>query len=217
MDLVGPLPRNKRGNHFVLTIVDCATCYPEALALPSTEASRIARSWLLCSHVWEFWRRYWATNFMSDLLKELYQLLHIQWIHTTPHYSQTDGLVERFNSTLKSEQWAERLQRVPAITALCISWSPPKNPQASLPLSCSMERRVRGPLDVLRESWTGESNDQETAVVQVVEMREKLKEVMDLVQVNMERAQERQKQLHDRGTRPCSFAAGEQVLVHLPN
>lgn len=38
-----------------------------------------------------------------------------------------------------------------------------------------MERRVRGPLDVLRESWTGESNDQETAVVQVVEMREKLK------------------------------------------
>lgn len=47
--------------------------------------------------------------------------------------------------------------------------------------------------DVLRESWTGDSNDQGTAVAQVVEMREKLKEMMSLVQVNMQRAQERQK------------------------
>ena len=78
-------------------------------------------------------------------------------------------------------------------------------------------RKVQGPLDVLRKSWTDESKDQGTAVAKVVEMREKLKEMMGLVQVNMERAQERQKRLYDRGTQPHNFAAGEQVLVLLPN
>ena len=43
MDLVESLPRSRMGNQLVLTIVDYATRYPEVLALPSTEASRIAR------------------------------------------------------------------------------------------------------------------------------------------------------------------------------
>ena len=43
MDIVGPLPQSKSGNRFILTIVDYATRYPEAIALPSTEASRIAK------------------------------------------------------------------------------------------------------------------------------------------------------------------------------
>ena len=49
MDLIGPLPRSKRGNKYILTIVDYATRvrYLEAVALPSTEVSRIARELLL--------------------------------------------------------------------------------------------------------------------------------------------------------------------------
>ena len=43
MDLVGPLPRTRRGNRFILTIVDYATQHPEAIELPSTEAKRMAR------------------------------------------------------------------------------------------------------------------------------------------------------------------------------
>ena len=43
-----------------------------------------------------------GTNFMSKLLKELYNLLCINRIRTSPYHPQTDGLVERFNKTLKS-------------------------------------------------------------------------------------------------------------------
>ncbi len=43
-----------------------------------------------------------GTNFTSQLLTELYSMLHVRPIRTTPYHPQTDGLVERFNQTLKS-------------------------------------------------------------------------------------------------------------------
>ena len=46
MDLIGPFPRSIRGNKFILIIVDYAIHYPEAVALPSIEATRIAKELL---------------------------------------------------------------------------------------------------------------------------------------------------------------------------
>ena len=43
-----------------------------------------------------------GTDFMSQLLKELCNLLHINQIQTSPYHPQTNGLVERFNKTLKA-------------------------------------------------------------------------------------------------------------------
>jgi len=104
MDVVGPLPRTQRGNRFILTICDYATHYPEAIPLPSVEATRVARELVnLFSHVGvpDEILTDQGTNFMSTLLDEIYQLLHIKKIRTTPYHPQTDGLVERFNGTLK--------------------------------------------------------------------------------------------------------------------
>jgi len=39
---------------------------------------------------------------VSQLLAEVYHLLHIKPIRTSPYHPQTDVLVERFNQTLKS-------------------------------------------------------------------------------------------------------------------
>lgn len=35
-------------------------------------------------------------------MREVYRLVHIKPIKTMPYYPQTDGLVERFNGTLKA-------------------------------------------------------------------------------------------------------------------
>ena len=87
-----------------MTICDYATRYPEAIAMPSTEAPRVAKELVnLFSHVGipDEILTDQGTNFMSTLLEEMYQLLHIKKIRTTPYHPQTDGLVERFSGTLK--------------------------------------------------------------------------------------------------------------------
>ena len=43
MDVVGPLPRSWSGNKYILIIYDYARKYQEAIALPSTKSSQIAK------------------------------------------------------------------------------------------------------------------------------------------------------------------------------
>ena len=96
MDVVGPLPKSKSGNWFILTICDYATCYPEAVPLPSTEAERVAKELIkLFSRVGipDEILTDQGSNFMPSLLQETYSLLQIRRIHTSPSHPQTDGFV----------------------------------------------------------------------------------------------------------------------------
>ncbi len=43
-----------------------------------------------------------GTAFMSRTIRELYELLGIKSVRTSVYHPQTDGLVERFNRTLKT-------------------------------------------------------------------------------------------------------------------
>ena len=105
VDIIGPLPRSRSGKRYVLAICDYATRYPEAIPLHSTDASHIAEALIgVFSRMGipgEILTDQ-GSNFTSQLLTELYQMLHAHPIRTTPYHPQTDGLVERFNQTLKS-------------------------------------------------------------------------------------------------------------------
>ena len=78
---------------------------PEAFALKSVDAENVAEALMTM-----FWRvgvpkeilTDQGTNFTSKLLAELYRLLQVKDVRTSPYHPQTDGLVERFNRTLKN-------------------------------------------------------------------------------------------------------------------
>ena len=104
MDIVGPLPKTARGHRYILVICDYATRYPEAMPLKRFTAPAVAEQLM------ELFSRHGVpkeiltdqgTNFMSQLLQELYKMLGVKPVRTTPYHPQTDGLVERFNQTLK--------------------------------------------------------------------------------------------------------------------
>ena len=105
MDIVGPLPRSRTGNRYILVLCDYATRYPEAIPLRTIDAEHIAEQLIgvfARVGVPQEILTDQGSNFTSQLLAELYRLLHVQSIRTSPYHPQTDGLVERFNQTLKS-------------------------------------------------------------------------------------------------------------------
>ncbi|XP_037801937.1 uncharacterized protein LOC119596678 [Penaeus monodon] len=105
VDLVGPLePRSSNGSRYILTAVDYATRYPEAVALPNIDTPTVAEALVTIFSRVGVPREILSdrgTQFTSDVMKEVYRLLSIQSLTTTPYHAMCNGLVEKFNGTLK--------------------------------------------------------------------------------------------------------------------
>ena len=224
MDIVGPLPRSRSGNHYVLVICDYATRYPEAIPLKSIDAAHVAEEIIKVFArvgVPEEILTDQGSNFTSQLLAELYRLLHIHPIRTSPYHPQTDGLVERFNQTLKSmlrkaatnegKDWDK------LVPYLLFTYR--EVPQASTgfsPFELLYGRDVHGPLDILKESWEASKKSNESVVSYVLSTQEKLRKMTEIVQENLSKAQGKQKMWYDKSARVREFETGDPVLVLLP-
>ena len=196
IDIVGPLPRTSRGNCFILVLSDYATRYPEALLMRTITAVRVAEALV------EIFARHGipeeiltdqGKNFTSALLGELYKLIGTKALRTTPYHPQTDGLVERFNRTLKSmlrrvlkgekRDWDRMLLFV--LFAYC------EVPQATVgfsPFELLYGRDVRGPLDVLQEEWL-QNPDAETDVLSyVMDVRNRMETAREIMLENAKEA-----------------------------
>ena len=146
-----------------------------------------------------------GSNFTSQLLSELYSMLHIHGIRTTPYHPQTDGLVERFNQTLKAMLRKTAVQEGKDWDLLIpyVLFAYREVPQSSTgfsPFELLYGREVRGPLDVVKETWEASERSNQSVVSYVVNIREKLKKMMALVRENVEKAQKVQKAWYDLNT-----------------
>ena len=105
VDIVGPIePRSEKRNRYILTMIDYATRYPEAVALPSIETERVAEALV------EMFSRVGipdemltdcGSQFTAEVMKEVSRLLSLQQLTTTPYHPMCNGLVERFHATMK--------------------------------------------------------------------------------------------------------------------
>ena len=105
MDLVRPItPASDRGHRYILTLVDYATRYPEAVALKSINTETVAEALV------DIYSRLGipeevlsdlGPQFVSECMKEVARLLSIKQTNTSPYHLICNGLVKRFNSSLK--------------------------------------------------------------------------------------------------------------------
>ncbi len=227
MDVVGPVERSRSGNRFMLVVTDYATRYPEVFPLKSIKAKYVATCLVQLFSRVGFPREILTdqgTNFMSTLLKQVYKLLGIKSLRTTPYHPQTDGLTERFNQTLKQmlrkfvcdsgtdwDQWLPYL--------LFAYREVPQSSTGFSPFELLYGHEVRGPLALLREMWEGDPGRGEltNVVSYVVQMRERLEEMTALAQSHLAEAQIRQKTWYDQSARERQFEPGQKVLVMLPS
>lgn len=224
MDIVGPLPRSRSGNRYILVLCDYATRYPEAVPLKSIDAEMVAEELaVIFSRVGlpQEILTDQGSNFQSQLLAELYQLLHIEGLRTSPYHPQTDGLVERFNQTLKAmlkkaavEEGKDWDKLIPFL--LFAFREVPQESTGYSPFELLYGREVRGPLDILKESWEASKTSNVNVVSYVLQMREKMEQLSSLVRGNLEEARSQQKTWYDQNARERSFKEGDQVLVLLP-
>ena len=224
MDIVGPLPRSRRGNQYILVVCDYATRYPEAIPLRSVDTGAVAE------HLIQPFSRVGipreiltdqGTNFMSQLLKELCNLLHISQIRTSPYHPQTDGLVKRFNKTLKlmlrklvskeGKNWDRLLWYV-----LFAYREVSQSTTGFSPFELLYGREVRGPLDVLREEWEVNKKSDESVLSHILPVRERLEEMSELASENLKEAQKYQKLCYDQNARERVLEPEDEVLVLLP-
>ncbi|CAM4702436.1 unnamed protein product, partial [Caretta caretta] len=226
MDIVGPLSRTTRsGKKYILVVVDFATRYPEAVPLASIEADTVADALLTIFSRVGFPKEVLTdqgSNFMSALLRCLWEKCGVRHDWASAYHPQSNGLVERFNGTLKMmlktfmnqhpQDWDKYLPHL-----LFAYREVPQESTGFSPFELLYGRRVRGPLDLMRDEWEGKATpDGESVVEYVLIFRERLAELMGLARENLARAQKKQKVWYDRTARARAYATGDPVMVLIP-
>ena len=227
VDLVGPItPASERGHRYILTLVDYTTRYPEAVPLKNIDTETVAEALLdmySCLGIPEEVLSDQGTQFVSSCKQEVSRLLSINRLTTTPYHPICNGLVERFNGTLKKmlrrlcneqpRQWHR------FINPLLFAYrEAPQEAAGFSPFELLYGRTVRGPVQILKELWTKETDVPEvkTSNQYVLELRERLDDTMKLALEELKRSQAKNIDCMIGGAKRRAFQVGDKVLVLLP-
>ncbi|KAL2076889.1 hypothetical protein ACEWY4_027519 [Coilia grayii] len=224
LDCVGPLPRTKSGNQYLLTIMCSLTRFPEAVPLKKITAPVIIKALLNFFSVFglpKVVQTDQGTNFVSKVFRQVMQQLSVRHVTSSCYHPQSQGALERFHQTLKTmlktyclefeRDWDEgvplALFAIREVVQESLGFSP-----AELVFGHS----VRGPLKVLKEAWLTETTSYNDLADYVSKMRFRLQRACQLAKENLKRSQGRMKKRYDLKAASRCFAPGDQVMVLLP-
>ena len=224
IDVVGPLPKSSSGAEYLLTIMDRFSRFPEAIPIRSIKAPNIIK------HLMHFFSRFGlpktiqsdqGSNFMSHCFKNQLKEWGIKHIVASPYHAQSQGALERFHQTLKammrkfclnvSKSWEGDLPFL-----LFAIRSVPNESLGLSPFEVVFGHNVRGPLDVLRESWEEANINPEHIGEWLSKTRGKLYSAWGMVRENLIKAQTKMKAMYDFKSKSRQFHKGDSVLVFLP-
>ncbi|KAK3084264.1 hypothetical protein FSP39_010811 [Pinctada imbricata] len=223
VDCVGPLPRTRSGNQYLLTIMCTSTRFPEAIPLRNIKAKTIVKA------LTKFFSFVGApkaiqsdqgSNFMSGLFQQVMHELGIRQYKSSAYHPESQGALERFHQTLKTmmktychqygKDWDEGVHLVLFAAREAV--------QESLgfsPFELVFGHTVRGPLKLLKEKWLTETSDL-NLLDYVSNFKEKLYNACKLAQENLKTSQMKMKSWYDKDARNRVFKPGDKVLVFLP-
>ena len=222
IDIVGPLPLTLGKNQFILSYIDVGSRYPEAIPLKKTTAIEVGKALMnIMSRlsVPEEFLSDRGSNFLSAVLKEAFKFLGVHHSKTAPYHPQSNGAVERFHHTLfqmirsssqEGQHWDELL---PCLLFACRE--APCSTTGFSPFELVFGKHVRGPLDILRQSWTPNSRSPQLATDWLLKLRDDLHKMRKLAADQQATTQERTKRWHDQTAKTITFSQ-ETSSLSLP-
>ena len=219
MDMLGPLVESKRGNKYILVLIDQFTKWIECYAIPNQTAQTIATVM-----VDNFISRFGCPNmihtdqgrnFDGNLFREVCELLEITKTRTTPFHPSSNGQIERYNAViiqtircfLKGNQkdWDKNLQQLVGAIR-----STENRNTGYTPNMLMLGREIQLPVDLM----TGVSivNKQLKEPSDYVKsLKNTLEDVHQIVRENIQSAQFRQKRDYDVKLFRKQYNAGDAV------
>ena len=221
IDFLGPLPKTKKGNEYILMITDHFTKWVECFPLPSQTAEQTAET-----VVNEFFCRFGCPfeimtdqgrNFESRLFQSLCTLLEIHKSRTTSYHPESNGQVERMNRTLmdalrcyvdnKQDTWDQYLPHL-----ACALRTSVNRDTGFTPFKMMFGREMNIPCDLMYRlppsKQTGEDYED-----YVLRLKKSLEEQYDFARKNMGAATHRMKKDHDLRVNSKEYEVNDVVYI----
>jgi Integrase zinc binding domain/Integrase core domain len=223
VDVMGPLPLTQQGNRYVLVVADYFSKWTEAYPLPSQDAatvtSTLVHEWICRFGVPRELHSDQGRNFEAEVFQEMCRALGIRKTRTTPLHPQSDGLVERFNRTLKEHlakvvndrqsDWDQHVQ----LFMLAYRSSVHESTQKA-PVEVLFGREIRLPCDLL----FGKAPDAPTTPGSYTsDLRHRLWYIHQEVRQSLKLASDRMKMRYDVNANDQSFTPGQKVWLYNPH
>ncbi|XP_067261173.1 uncharacterized protein [Chanodichthys erythropterus] len=225
VDCVGPLPKSKSGNQYLLTIMCVATRFPEAIPLRKITAPVISNALVRFFSMFglpKVVQSDQGTNFLSRIFGQVLTTLNVSHQTSSAFHPESQGALERFHQTLKAmlrrycmdtgKDWDEGIPLLLFAVREAV--------QDSLgfsPADLVFGHTVRGPLKMLKEDLLSCEPSTKIPVLDYVsKFRERLHKACSTAKESLLSAQVAMKRQFDRKTVQRHFKEGDQVLVLLP-
>ena len=228
MDIVGPMnPMSARGHKYILTVIDWATGFPEAVPLKTIDSISVAEALLaLFSRVGipHTILSDQGSNFTSKLMGELHRLLGVKPLFSSVYHAQGNERQERVHLTLKNslkklcEDKPKDWDRYLVATLFALRELPSDRSGFSA-FELLYGRKVRGPISVLKDLWsdTEASVDQRNVYQYILDLRSKLEECTEIAIANSKISQNRFSSYFDLKAKNRKLEVGDEALILLPD
>ena len=226
IDCVGPLPRTKTGNQYMLTVMCVSTRFPEAIPLRKITAPAITRALAKFFATFGLPRVVQSdqgSNFLSKTFKQALQTLGVSHAVSSAYHHESQGALERWHQTLKSmlkkycfdtgHGWDEGVPFV-----LFAIRDAKQESLGFSPAELVFGHRVRGPLKMLKEKLLPGSSPKSSVPDFVSQCKERLRCATSLAKEALSSAQDAMKRRFDKKAVERQFEPGDSraEIVYWP-
>ena len=223
IDIVGKLPRTQNGNSYILTIMDFATRYMEAIPLKRVDADTT------CSALMEVFARYGipeevlsdnGCNFIANVTETLMKMLKIYHIKASPYHPETNGMLERSHQVLKKtldklgatkKNWDDYL--APTLMALRTA---PHSALGISPFHLLFGRDAKTPVATMKDKMEELKTAPKSVVAYIHQLYKQFEDCQKIVEIEDTKAKQRSKSHYDKNKTSDPLKDGELVMMLVP-